>query len=66
MIDALLTTGEGEHLRGLHGMLAGWPNMRVRHAPASFACEVRDGLVLPIAVNGKPVNWLADTGAGMT
>ena len=66
LIDALLKTGQGEHLRSLHGMLAGWPNMRVRHAPASFACEVRDGLVLPIAVNGKPVNWLADTGAGVT
>lgn len=42
-------------------------DMRVRHAAASFACEVTDrGVRLPATVNGKPVRWLMDTGAGVT
>ena len=41
--------------------------MRVRHAAASFACEVTEtGVLLPLTVNGRRVNWLLDTGANVT
>jgi pentatricopeptide repeat protein len=67
LIDEMLASGMRGDLRSIRAVLASGPNMRVRHAAASFACEVTDrGVWLPATVNGKPVQWLMDTGAGLT
>ncbi len=67
LIDEMLKTEPREDLKNVRGVFATGPNMRIRRASASFACDVSDtGVLLPLTVNGKRVQWLVDTGANVT
>jgi hypothetical protein len=67
LIDEMLKTEPREDLRNVRAVFGSGPNMRVRRAAASFTCEVTEtGVLLPLTVNGRRVNWLLDTGANVT
>jgi hypothetical protein len=67
LIDEMLKREQRDDLKNVRAVLATGPNMRIRRASASFACEVSDtGVVLPLTVNGRDVRWLVDTGANIT
>jgi hypothetical protein len=67
LIDEMLKTEPRDDLRNVRAVFASGPNMRIRRASASFACEVSDtGVLLPLTVNGRRVQWLVDTGANVT
>ena len=67
LIDAMLRTEPREDLKNVRAVFGSGPNMRVRHAAASFTCEVTEtGVTLPLTVNGRRVNWLLDTGANVS
>jgi hypothetical protein len=67
LIDEMLKTEPRDDLKNVRAVFASGPNMRVRRAPASFPCEVSDtGVLLPLTVNGRRVQWLVDTGANVT
>jgi hypothetical protein len=67
LIDEMLKTEPRDDLRNVRALFGSGPNMRVRRASASFACEVSDtGLVLPLTVQGTRVQWLVDTGANVS
>ncbi len=67
LIDEMLSTEPRADLKNMRAVFANGPNMQVRGAPATFDCEVRhDGVTVPLTVNGKRVDWLVDTGAGVS
>ena len=67
LIDEALKTEPRDDLKNVRAVFAGGPNMRIRRGSASFVCEVSDtGVLLPLTVNGKRVQWLVDTGANVT
>jgi hypothetical protein len=67
LIDEMLKTEPREDLNNVRAVFGSGPNMRVRHAAASFTCEVTEtGVLLPLTVDGRRVNWLLDTGANIT
>jgi hypothetical protein len=67
LIDEMLKTEPRDDLKNVRAVFGSGPNMRVRHAAASFTCEVTEtGVLLPLTVNGRRVNWLLDTGANVT
>ena len=66
LIDRMLRDEPREDLENVRAVFAIGPNMRIRQAPATFACAVSDtGVRLPVTVEGTPVEWLLDTGANM-
>jgi hypothetical protein len=63
----MLKTEPRADLENVRAVFGNGPNMRVRHAAASFTCEVTEtGVMLPVSVNERRVNWLLDTGANVT
>ena len=67
LIDEMLKTEPRDDLKNVRAVFGSGPNMRVRHVAASFTCEVTEtGVVLPLTVNEKRVDWLLDTGASVT
>jgi hypothetical protein len=67
LIDEMLKTEPRDDLKNVRAVFGSGPNMGVRHAAASFTCEVTEtGVLLPLTVNGRRVDWLLDTGANVT
>jgi hypothetical protein len=67
LIDEVLKTEPRDDLKNVRAVFGSGPNMSVRRAAASFTCEVTEtGVLLPLTVNGRRVNWLLDTGANVT
>jgi hypothetical protein len=57
----MLETEPRDDLKNVRAVFGSGPNTRVRHAAASFTCEVTEtGVLLPLTVNGRRVNWLLD------
>ena len=55
-------------LRVTFGAFAARPNLRVQtRRQTAFACDVsREGIRIPVSINGKTVHWLVDTGANIS
>lgn len=55
-------------LRNTFGALADRPNLRVQlRRQTTFSCDVsREGVRIPVSINGKTVHWLVDTGANIS
>jgi hypothetical protein len=67
LLDDMLQTDPRADLRNIRATFANGPNMRVRRGAETLQCEVNDTSVrLPLIVNGRPVQWLFDTGASVT
>lgn len=67
LIDEMLKTEPRDDLKNVRAVFASGPNMRVRRASATFTCDVSEtGVLLPVTVEGKRVQWLVDTGANVT
>jgi hypothetical protein len=67
LIDEILRTEARADLRNVLAVFGSNPNMRVRRAAATFACEVSEtGVLLPLTVNGRRADWLLDTGANVS
>jgi hypothetical protein len=67
LIDEILRTEARADLRNVLAVFGSSPNMRIRRAPATFACEVSaTGVLLPLTVNGRRADWLIDTGANVS
>lgn len=67
LIDRMLRDEPREDLENVRAVFAIGPNMRIRQAPATFACAVSDtGVRLPVTVDGTRVEWLLDTGANIS
>ena len=67
LIDEILRTEARADLRNVLAVFGSNPNMRVRRATATFACEVSEtGVLLPLTVNGRRADWLMDTGANVS
>jgi hypothetical protein len=70
-IDAVLKTeprSDIQNVRAVFGAYTNRPNFKVTsHDPGTIKCEVENrGVHVPLAVNGKDVTWLLDTGANVT
>jgi hypothetical protein len=67
LIDEMLKTEPRDDLKNVREVFGSGPNMRVRRASASFACDVSPtGVLMPLTVNGARAEWLVDTGANVT
>jgi hypothetical protein len=68
LIDELLRANPArDDLRNVRAVFGGGANMSVRRAAGTFQCEVSStGVLLPLQINGKRVDWLADTGANFS
>ena len=67
LIGEILRTEARADLRNVLAVFGSNPNMRVRRAAATFACEVSEtGVLLPLTVNGRRADWLMDTGANVS
>lgn len=67
LIDAMLAVEPREDLKNVRAVFASGPNMRVRRASATFACKVTaTGVSLPLAIEGRRVQFLLDTGANVS
>jgi hypothetical protein len=66
VIDEMLKTEPRDDLKNVRAVFGSGPNMRVRRGSATFRCDVGNGVLLPLTVNGTRVNWLIDTGANVT
>jgi predicted aspartyl protease len=67
LIEEMLRTEPRDDLKQVRAVFGHSPNMRVRRGSSTFACEVKDdGVLLPLSVNGRHVDWLVDTGANVS
>lgn len=67
LVDEMLSAEPRDDLKNVRAVFGSGPNMRVRRGSASLSCQVSEtGVLMPMTVNGKHVDWLVDTGANLT